>query len=353
MYAALLFAAAAVLEIVPNPAVECPGGNNSLAQVAVQWSGASGPVDIRIGTPTGPSMTGLAGSSGRALTGAWVRDGMKFLAVNEAGGVEAEAVARVRCGAAAGASGNSYFPLQVGNTWVYRYNSRAVTNDYVTRTVTHTEELGGQIYYVTAGGDLQRYRADAEGRVYRFTGTAAAPREELLLDPATAERVPPYASALGEFPDAVAATQTAPLGRNRRVFARGLGLVEDVATVSAGSSGGFASGLYLVEARLEGGALRVAVPAPGLALAVETQDLDVTGRKAPDCRVPSYCVGCPGDASYKPCVQVRVEGTRAAALASAVSVPRYVQVPLPLAPGAYRLVARGGEMSATAELSVR
>src|SRR5205814_9741460 len=44
--------------------------------------------------------------------------------------------------------GGSYFPLQVGNTWVYRINSRIGTGNYLTRSITGTEMIGDKTYYV-------------------------------------------------------------------------------------------------------------------------------------------------------------------------------------------------------------
>ena len=38
----------------------------------------------------------------------------------------------------------SYFPLQLGNTWTYRVDSRVGTSDYVTWTVTDVRRVGGR-----------------------------------------------------------------------------------------------------------------------------------------------------------------------------------------------------------------
>ena len=91
---------------------------NGLGRVTVSWTGASGPVEVRVGSAQGTSMTGLVGPSGIAASGDWVTDGMTFYLVNEQGGVEGQVSARVRCGGGDRPDLESYFPLQVGNTWV-------------------------------------------------------------------------------------------------------------------------------------------------------------------------------------------------------------------------------------------
>lgn len=60
-----------------------------------------------------------------------------------------------------------YFPLHVGNSWTYerkvltwlgeRYD---YVLDYVTVTITHTEEIGGNIYYVFSDGRIYRKTED-------------------------------------------------------------------------------------------------------------------------------------------------------------------------------------------------
>lgn len=156
---------------------------------------------------------------------------------------------------------------------------------------------------------------------------------------------------------------------------RGIGLVKSESRLLTGSSGGFAIGLELVEARLDGG-LRLTVPAPLVSLSIEATVLNVSGRQVTNCAVPSYCVACgligadpPG--TYKPCAQARVEASKPAELEvrnalgatvfrapSSQAVFRYVQLPLyskpnePLLPGLYTLVATI-EGEAAASLSFR
>ncbi len=303
----------ASLSVSPDPAFDCSSG---LAKVMLTWSGASGPVEVRVNDAKGPTFTGLNGSSGTATTGFWVPDGMMFYLVNQAGAVEATAKARVRCGGSTAGSdvafqSGSFFPLQVGNTWIYRVNSRSVTSSYVVRSIARTEELGGQTYFVLTsdGAVLQRLRGDSEGRIWRFTGTATSPKEELLLDPQASTRGP-FASELGSFPDAASQIVTEGLGRDDTVYVRGVGLMRTESRLLSGSSGGFSSGLYLVEARLDG--IRLGLAAPRLSVSIESPVLDVTGKKVTNCAIPYYCVACgligaDGPGVYKPCAQARVE----------------------------------------------
>jgi hypothetical protein len=154
----------------------------------------------------------------------------------------------------------------------------------------------------------------------------------------------------------------------------------------SGSSGGFLSGLELVEARQEGG-IRLALPARRFSLSIENTTLDVTAKKVTNCAVPSYCVACgligadpPG--TYKPCVQARLEAGaaspytleleladtagevifRAPEFAAGGDSLRYVQLPLysmpnrPFSAGWYIVTGRarsGGEVIGTASLLLR
>ncbi len=59
-------ALAANLSISPDPVYDC---SNGAGVATLSWSGASGPVDIRVGDAKGTSLTGLTGASGSAVTG--------------------------------------------------------------------------------------------------------------------------------------------------------------------------------------------------------------------------------------------------------------------------------------------
>lgn len=375
----------AELSISPDPVTDCVAG---AGRATLRWSGASAGVDVRVGDAAGPSMTGPTGGSGEATTGHWVNEGLRFLLVNPQGAVEASVTARLRCGGAPSVLDpvfrtGSWLPLQVGNTWIYRQNTRQVTSAYSTRTIARTEELGGRTYFVLTADNLTptRLREDPEGRIWRFTGTASSPREEILLDPAKAVRAP-VIHALGNFPEAASQNVSTGLELDSQVYARGIGLVRSQARLMTGSSGGFTDNLELVEVRLDG--VRLALPSPQLSLSVESTVLDVTGKRVTNCVIPSYCIACVSDlpGTYKPCAQARVDVRasapyaldlelldsagqavyRAPTVNGAGELLRYIQLPLyarpnePFAPGAYTLVARlrsGTEVRATSSLIVR
>jgi hypothetical protein len=395
---------AATFTIAPETIYQCSFG---LGRATLTWSSALSTAQIRVGKPDGDAMTGFDGTSGAATTGMWVADGMKFYLVRQDGAVENVVTARVHCGGTpntieTGLKSGSYLPLESGNTWVYRYSSRTVTSDYVTQTITGTEQLGEQTYFVLTGGSnpgsaaIARLRGDDQGRIWRFTGTTSAPKEELYLDPSGANPAAVLkngaagqaATALGVFPDGLNYTGGDSLLRETGVLVRGIGLARSTSTLLSGSSGGFVAGLELVEVRLAGG-LRLAAPAAKLALATESPRLDVSNKKVTNCAVPCYFVACglvggaDPDGTYKPCTQVRVEVSSPSAEALATLELRdasdrvlytvsksaagsgesvlYLQVPLyakpnePHPPGAYRLVARlaAGSDTSTATLPLR
>ena len=70
------------------------------------------------------------------------------------------------------AAATSYFPLAVGNHWVYRVNDRQSTSRYVIWRVTRAESIEGTLWFVVAqtpaesqepGAGEVRYRSDPEG----------------------------------------------------------------------------------------------------------------------------------------------------------------------------------------------
>ena len=374
----------AELSIAPDPVSDCVAG---LGRATLRWSGGSAGVELRVGDPAGPSVTGPTDAAGEAITGYWITGGMRFVLVSARGEVEAALTANLRCAGAPSTldpilRAGSFWPLQVGNTWIYRQNTRQVTSAYVTRTVTSTQELGGRTYSVLTGGDAatMHLREDLDGRIWRFTGTAASPREEILLDPASAIRAP-FTSSLGSFPEAVSRVVTGGLVSETQFYVRGIGLARTQARLMTGSSGGLTDSLELVEVRLDG--VRLDLPVPALSLGIERTVLDVTGQDVTNCVIPPYCVACISDppGTYKPCAQARVESRASTpyvldlelldaagqivfrASASGVgTLVRYVQLPLytrpnePVPPGAYSLVARlrnGPGVWATSSLAVR
>src|SRR5215471_11498656 len=101
-------------------------------------------------------------------------------------GLAAAQPAQVTAALAAG----GYFPLDVGNRWVFRADSRAATAPYETWRIDRTEEIGGRQYAViTVIGGLQqtsnnvlgegRFRADDQGRVFILTDKG----DQLFFDP--------------------------------------------------------------------------------------------------------------------------------------------------------------------------
>ena len=304
----------ATLTISPTTIYDCIDGN---AAATLTWSGATGPVDLRVLKATGPSMTGLTGPSGTAMTGQWVSDGLQFFLVDQSGIVEAMVTAKVRCGGSAstietGLAGGSYVPLQVGNTWVYRVNNRQITNDYLVRSITGTQIVNGQTYYVlkqTYPGPeavVTMLRGDDAGVIYQLNGST----ESVYLDASSIPGRAPFTGLIGTFPDSLSLTTSAGITLSTTTFVRGVGLASMQTNLLSGSSGGFTNGLDLVEARLDGVVL--ALPASRLTLAIDNPELDLTNQKAPNCAVPCYFVACgiagadPAGA-YRPCVETRVE----------------------------------------------
>jgi hypothetical protein len=219
----------------------------------------------------------------------------------------------------------SYFPLEVGNRWVYRVDSRGGTASYETWRVDRTENIDGKQYSVfsilAANGLIgeSRFRADDQGRIFILTGAG----DELFFDARPAadtgmlRLVGPggsYTSPLGSFAD------TLKYGNFLNVFeqetgilGRGVGLFSSTRVMSTGSSGGFTSGRTLVEAVVGGGAIHFTAGAAGLHLGMESLTLDVTGKQVTNCILPCYFAACgfagpvpdpPG--TYKPCARARV-----------------------------------------------
>lgn len=368
-------ASGASLTISPAVIHSCSG---FLGEAEITWSGASGTVYIGVGPGRAP-LTGPEPPSGVAIVPPWITDGMQFFLINTSGEVEAVATARVKCGGEE-ASG-SYFPLAVGNTWVYRLDSRNVTSSYVIQKVTGTRLIGGRVWFVvTSGASETLLREDDLGRILQWTDGA----ESVYLNPAQWPRRT-YKSALDDFPHAIFQMGEFGLGTTDRWFARGIGMVNERSRLNTGSSGGFTSGLELIEVRLAGG-VHLELPAASLTLAAESRRLDVSGRNVTNCAIPCYFVACgiagadpPG--TWKPCTQARVKASaagdfltelelvnassqvvfRAETLPAQGESVRYVQLPLysapnvPLPTGEYRLVGRlrsGGDEAASAVMTL-
>jgi hypothetical protein len=309
----------ATLTISPSAIYDC---QNGYASAVLTWSGASGPVQIHLLKPDGPALTGFNDPSGSTTTGNWVGDGLQFFLVNQSGITEATATAHVSCGGTAGTlnqglQGGSYFPLQIGNTWVYRYSDRLITNSYVIRTISGTETINGQTWYVMmqGGNVVGKYRGDNSGVIWVATTTG----QQVFLDPTAAGvQHGSYSGPLGSFSDALSINGFAnALEMDSTMYVRGVGLASLSADLVTGSSGGFSNSLDLVEARLNG--VRLALPESSIHLAIESADLDLTDKTAPNCPLPCYFVACglggpqpdpPG--TYRPCAQTRLETSAAA-----------------------------------------
>ncbi len=304
---------AATLTIDPPVIYDCTG---SVGKATVRWQGAIGPVQLVVGSANG-LFASSDQTSGAAETGTWVSDGLEFRLIGRQGALEALAVARVRCNTPQvpgnGLVSESYFPLEPGNTWIYRMDSRAGTANYVTWTVTGLRVAGGRTYseissMVESNTSVALLLREESGSLFRWTGA----RDELYLNPAMAQHAP-FRSALGSYPDAASqTTMQGALIRESQTFVRGVGLARSRSDLMTGSSGGFVSGLELVEFRLATGP-KVAPPTPAIALSIEKTLLDVTGKQLDNCIIPCYFSACglgspvdpPG--TYKPCVRTRIE----------------------------------------------
>lgn len=296
----------------------------------------------------------------------------------------------------------TYFPLDIGDRWVYRIDNRAVTATYETWRMDRTEVINGETWSVmeieNAGGLLgeSRFRTDSAGRVYILTGSG----DQLFLDPTAQPQPGPelqitgqlasYQTAFGTFQDAIGyQNQLNVLILENGTLVRGIGLASSVQQMLSGSSGGFTEGRTLVEAWL-GGGLHLGTGMPSLQLSMESLTLDVSGNNVTNCVVPCYFVACglvptsdpPG--TYKPCARARVSlsswpagASRAVELQltapgganvyqqtyTADAAPDdavfYVQVPLysapnqPFPPGAYQLTATTGDSAAQSSLTVQ
>ncbi len=317
------------LTIVPATLTRCNG--HSLATARLTWTTAESAVQVRIGTAAGPAMSGFEPGIGGATTGDWVADGLVFVLVNPNGQEVARAVANVRCLAAspnlaAQLATQSYFPLEVGNRWIYRYSDRNVTAVPLVRWVDRTVVAGGETWYALrqqtgpgASFSESLYRIDDAGRIHQQANN----RIDLFLDPnpnpdpkalaVVEQRNFTVSTAFGSIPNAISYVASTLFTRERGTFARGIGLLSNDRRITTGSNGGFSDGVELVEAVIAG-QIRFRSPSNGLELAPESQVLDLAGRQVRNCAVPCYSASCglggsqpdpPG--TYKPCLFTRLK----------------------------------------------
>jgi hypothetical protein len=296
----------------------------------------------------------------------------------------------------------TYFPLDVGDRWVYREDTRLGTATYQTWRVDRTETVNGNTYSVIAiEGPSEFYweswfRADSSGRVYLLTGNG----DVLFMDPALKAPNSGEVQLTGTGAPAVTAWGTIPdtasylnhldgLEIENGVLARGIGLLTSTTILDTGSSGGDTLIRTLVAAEVAGGVHFPALQST-MELSLESLNLDVGGMKVTNCAVPCYFVACylaPGAdpaGTYKPCAQARVALKNwpagqsrtvtlqllapggAAAFNSTLTMDSsptdsvtFLQVPLysapnqPLTPGTYRLSAATADGTAQSALTVK
>jgi len=212
----------------------------------------------------------------------------------------------------------SWLPLETGNQWTYRVDSRTASNQYVTVKVTGERDVAGVLYFVLAEGAAERLlREDDRGRIWEHTESG----ERLWLDPS------PYSSSsaaivietrglkdtvpAGTFDGvAEARIQQSTMLRRTLRFAPGVGILRDSTTLIAGSSGGFLESRTLVYART--GRRAYTAPEFTISLGVEHTAVRLEPGAVTNCAVPCYFVACglvPGadpPGTFKPCMRVRL-----------------------------------------------
>jgi hypothetical protein len=295
----------------------------------------------------------------------------------------------------------TYFPLDVGDRWVYREDTRFLTATYQTWRVDRTETRNGNTYSVIAiegPGTFYTeswFRADSAGRIYLLTGIGDA----LFMDPAL---VAPNSgqlqltgpggtttTAVGTFPDTQKYLYTWGRDRETGTLARGIGLLSSTSVYEELSDTGDDLIRTLVEADVAGG-IHFPAAQSTMELGMESLNLDVSGMKVTNCAVPCYFAACyfvPGadlQGTYKPCARARIglknwpsEQSRTVTLqllapdgsaafhstltmdSSATDSVTFLQVPLysapnqPFAPGTYQLSAETADGTAQSSLTVR
>lgn len=388
------------ISLHPPVITDCnPAG---LGETTVQWSDpGGGTVQVLVGAAGAP-LTGSVPASGSATTGVWVSNGLPFVLVDAAGNQLASTTASVLCSpsggpVAAGLAAASYLPLDIGDRWIYRTNSRIATAQYLQWLVTGAQAVGGQLWFViqvstsgdqsTSSSEQMLMRQGDNGRIYILENGQSA----LWLDPNTPQDSSaqlqvigrgPQQNSLGAFADGLNYSKIQGLSQETGLLVRGLGLTSSTANLLSGSSGGFSQSMDLVEARIDGHLL-FANQATGLQLWMEAASFDVTHGLVTNCILPCYFAACglggpqpdpPG--TYKPCFEA---GAKLGAATGTVAVnlevldasgnvlvqttlslipddggrtEGYYQMPLygapnqPFPPGNYRLSATAGGASA-------
>ena len=315
--------------ITPAPITQC--NDRSQGTALLSWRTAESAVQVRVGSVSGPAMTGFEPGNGGVATGDWVTHGLVFVLVNSSGNEIARAVVAVACQAPSSnlndqLATQSYFPLEVGNRWIYRYSDRFLTAIHHVRWIDRTQQEAGETWFVlreqvAPGATIfeSLWRTDSAGRIYRRRNN----RSELFLDP----NLNPDPSSLGQVQQRNLTINTVfgrltnglsyivreTFGMETGTMVRGLGPLSIGETVAGGSSGGFFRAVELVEAVIAG-KVRFLTPANGLELSPESQTQDLVGRQARNCALPCYFAACglgggapdpPG--TYKPCMFTRLK----------------------------------------------
>ncbi len=310
-----------------TPIILCNDRGTGTAQLS--WRTSETAVHVRIGSVSGPAMTGFEPGISGVSTGDWVTDGLAFVLVNASGNEVARVIASVACRTASPnlaeqLATQSYFPLEVGNRWVYRYSDRFLTANYRVRWVDRTVQEAGETWFVVRdqvapGSPIVEvlWRTDAAGRIYRRRNGASVLFLDPNGDPTALGRVQgnnlTVNSSFGRLPNALSFIVREPLSLEVGTFVRGVGLLATNDSLAGGSSGGFSQSLDLVEAVIAG-KVRFSSAANGLELSPEFQTADVVGRKVRNCALPCYFAACglaggPPDpvGAYKPCMFTRLK----------------------------------------------
>ncbi len=178
-----------------------------------------------------------------------------------------------------------YFPLQVGNQWIYQSTGAGASNQIIEATGTRTLD-SGQTYYLVSGfaGDSLPIRRTADNKLVRLNDTG---NEDVLVDfgADTGREFPsaidactnagtiqsisaPYKGPIGQFDETLVTAyrgNCADAGIQREQYLAFVGLLQRVQTSIAGPR------VYdLVYARV-GGALQVSAPLVSFALSLDNK----------------------------------------------------------------------------------
>src|SRR5215831_4917824 len=130
----------------------------------------------------------------------------------------------------------SYFPLEVGDRWVYRTDDRFFTARYETWRIDRTETIDAKQYFALAVytpfgliGE-SKFRVGEQGRILILTGNG----DQLFLDPRVGgengqlhpgNQGGSYKTAVGTFSDTITYTNPMGLLMENGMLGRGVGLL--------------------------------------------------------------------------------------------------------------------------------